>query len=111
MDLFIIHLQLVLVSEVLLISGALVKKVICGILVHVILSVTKCDEYLDIKYRSCKKHFFGKLVLTYEDEISNSKEIASFVVKKVTHHCLVHAISLVIIRLLLVFVIYINCYY
>ena len=31
-------------------------------------------EYLDIKHFLCKKRLYGKLVLAYEDEISNAAE-------------------------------------
>ena len=32
----------------------------------------KSDEYLDTKKCSCKKRLFGKLLLTWEDEIINT---------------------------------------
>ena len=55
----------------------LVKRIICGILVHVILSVikhVKIGEYLDVKGSSCEKWLIGKLVLQYEIGILNATE-------------------------------------
>ena len=66
---------------------------------------SKIGEYLDAKNCSCEKCLIGKLVLGYEDEISNATEI-SFDNKKVT--C--GKISLVIICLLLLVVASIACY-
>ena len=75
--------------------GILVKMVICGILVHVIVSETRHVklEYLYIENCSCEKHLFDKLVLVCEGEMSNITEATvkdlscttSFVDKKVTY--------------------------
>ena len=57
--------------------GVLEKMVTCGILVHVIASLTrhlKIDEYLNIKNCSCEKTLFGKLVLACKDETLNKTE-------------------------------------
>ena len=48
-----------------------VKMVICGILVYVIVRVTRRVKYIDIKNCSWEKHPFGKLVLACEDKILN----------------------------------------
>ena len=92
-----------------------------GVLVK---NVTHC-EYLDIKSCSCKKRLFGKLVLPCDDKILNTTEgtmkdliNATIIVdKKETcekNNCLLHnkhLISLIFIRLLLLGVISVSCYY
>ena len=48
---------------------------ICGILVCVIENVirqVKIDKYSDIKNCSCVKRLFGKLALSWEDDILNT---------------------------------------
>ena len=56
--------------------GVLVKEIICGILVHVVVSgikhVNKYFKYLDIKTCPCEKRQIGKLVLECQDEVLNA---------------------------------------
>ena len=49
----------------------LVKRILCGILLHVIV---KNDEYLVLKIAHVKKGLIGELVLECEDEILNATE-------------------------------------
>ena len=94
----------------------LVKRIICGILVHVILSIikhVKIGEYLDVKGSSCEKWLIRKLVLQYENEILNATE-TSLDDKTVTYaknNCLILKISLGVVYLLLIVVICVTCYF
>lgn len=71
------------------------------------------DEYLDIENCSCKKYWFGKLVLALEHEIINKME-TSLDDKKVTrekNNCLTHMICIIITCLLLSIFIFVSCYF
>ena len=59
--------------------------------------VCKIGEYLYAENRSCKKHFFDNLVLTCQDEISNTTETSlrhNIVIHE--NNCLIYTISVVI---------------
>ena len=91
-----------------LITRVLVKRVIFGILVHVIWSVIKHVKLINIKNYSCEKRLAGKLVLECQDEILNTTETILYD-KKVAcskSNCLIHTILLVMICLLFLAV---NC--
>ena len=70
----------------------------------------KIDEYLIIVNCFCKNRLIGKLVLVCENEILYKTE-ALLNDKKVAceNNCLIHAISLIIICLLLLVVICVSC--
>ena len=91
----------------------LLKRIICGILVHVIVNkACKIDEYVDIKNCSCEKRLINKLVSEYKVEILNTTE--TLLEKKrgcAENNCLIHTISLVIICLLLLALICVTCYF
>ena len=64
----------------------------------------KIDEYLDIKICSCEKILIRKLVLECEDEILNTTETSPNDEKEIykKNNCLIHAISLIIICIVII---------
>ena len=83
-----------------------------SIVVHVIaivirhLNIHKYNEYLDIHN---SQRLIGNLVLEFDDEILNTNKAS--IDDKRENNCLIHAISLVIICLLLLVVTCFSCYF
>ena len=101
-------------------SGVLVKTILCGILVRVIIrqchKACKFGGNNDVKNYSCKKRFFGKLVLACDNEILNKTEVVAKILNCATsvsnkNNHLIHTVLLVIICSLLLVVFSISCYY
>ena len=72
----------------------------------------KIDKFLDSKYCSCGKQLTRRLVLECEDEILNTTETLTNDKQETwdKNNCVIHAVSLVIIYLLLLDIVSIGCY-
>ena len=96
--------------------GIFVKRVLCGILVHVTPSVIRHLKLMNIKNIencSCEKRLIGKLVLGCEDKILNTTKTSPYNKRVICEkrNCFNHTILLAITRLLFLAVASIGCYY